>query len=137
MDQELAVHGVVLFDGVCNLCNGAVQFIISRDPKGYFNYAALQSEAGQRLLEVYHHSRTEINTIILIQNGKRYTKSTAALLVARRLTSLWPLLSVFIVIPRFLRDPIYDYIARNRYKWFGQKAECRIPTAEIKLRFLE
>lgn len=137
MDQELAVHGVILFDGVCNLCNGAVQFIISHDPKGYFNYAALQSEAGQRSLEEFHHSRTEINTIIFIQNGKRYTKSTAALLITRKLSGLWPLLSVFIVIPRFLRDPIYDYIARNRYKWFGQKAECMIPTAEIKLRFLE
>jgi predicted DCC family thiol-disulfide oxidoreductase YuxK len=137
MEQDLAGHGVILFDGVCNLCNSAVQFIIRHDPQGYYYYAALQSEAGQRLLQQHHQPTTEINTIILIQNRKAYTKSTAALLIARELTGLWPLLAVFIVIPAFLRNPIYNFIARNRYKWFGQTAECMMPTPEIKLRFLD
>lgn len=137
MKQGLAGQGVILFDGVCNLCNGAVQFIIRRDPQGYFYYAALQSEAGQRLLKQYHHTTTEINTIILVQNGRCYTQSTAALLIARKLTGVWPLLSAFIAIPGFLRNPIYHYVARNRYKWFGKTAECMMPTPKIKQRFLE
>jgi predicted DCC family thiol-disulfide oxidoreductase YuxK len=137
MNQDLAGHGVILFDGVCNLCNSAVQFIIRRDSKFYFYYAAIQSEAGQRVLAQYHFPLNEINSIILLQNGKRYTKSTAALLIARQLTGLWPLIYIFIVIPKPLRDPIYNYIARNRYKWFGQKVECMLPTPEMKRRFLE
>jgi predicted DCC family thiol-disulfide oxidoreductase YuxK len=137
MEKDLAAHGVILFDGVCNLCNGVVQFIIPRDPNRYFYYAALQSDAGYKLRKQYHLSTTEINTFILVQNGEIYTKSTAALLVARKLPGLWSLLAAFIVIPRFLRDPIYDWVSRNRYKWFGQKTECMMPTAETKLRFLD
>jgi predicted DCC family thiol-disulfide oxidoreductase YuxK len=136
MEKDLPGHGIILFDGVCNLCNGVVQFIIRRDPNRYFYYAALQSEAGVQLLKQYHQLTMEINTVILIQNGKIYTKSTAALLLARKLSGLWPILAIFIVIPRFLRDPIYDWVARNRYKWFGQKTECMIPTPETKKRFL-
>ncbi|QGQ98264.1 thiol-disulfide oxidoreductase DCC family protein [Paenibacillus psychroresistens] len=137
MEKDLTAHGVILFDGVCNLCNGVVQFIIPRDPNRYFYYAALQSDAGYQLLKQYHLSTTEINTFILVRNGKIYTKSTAALLVARKLPGLWSLLAAFIVVPRFLRDPIYDWVARNRYKWFGQKTECMMPTAETKMRFLD
>jgi predicted DCC family thiol-disulfide oxidoreductase YuxK len=137
MEQDLSKHGVILFDGVCNLCNRVVLFIIPRDPNRYFYYAALQSEAGHQLLKQYHLPTEEINSIILIQNGKLNTKSTAALLVARKLPGFWPFLAVLMVIPRFLRDPIYDWIARNRYKWFGQKMECMIPTPDIKQRFLD
>jgi predicted DCC family thiol-disulfide oxidoreductase YuxK len=137
MEKELSGHGIILFDGVCNLCNRVVQFIIPRDSNRYFYYAALQSNVGQQLLKQYHLSSMEINTVILIQNGKLYTKSTAALLVARKLPGLWPILVIFILIPRFIRDPIYDWVARNRYKWFGQKSECMMPTAETKMRFLE
>jgi predicted DCC family thiol-disulfide oxidoreductase YuxK len=137
MEKDLSAHGIILFDGVCNLCNGVVQFIIPRDPNRYFYYAALQSEAGHQLMKQYHHSTKEINSVILIQNGKLYTKSTAALLMARKLPGLWSILAIFIVIPRFLRDPIYNWVARNRYKWFGQKKECMMPTPETKMRFLE
>jgi predicted DCC family thiol-disulfide oxidoreductase YuxK len=137
MEKDLSSHGIILFDGVCNLCNRAVQFIIPRDPNRYFYYAAMQSDAGNQLLNQYHLSTKEINTVILIQNGKLYTKSTAALLVVRKLPGLWSILAIFIVIPRFLRDPIYDWVARNRYKWFGQKTECMMPTPETKTRFLE
>ncbi|MEX2460596.1 MAG: thiol-disulfide oxidoreductase DCC family protein [Paenibacillaceae bacterium] len=137
MEKDLSSHGIILFDGVCNLCNRVVKFMIPRDPNRYFYYAALQSDAGDQLLKQYPLSTKEINTIILIQNGKLYTKSTAALLVARKLPGLWPVLAIFMVIPRFLRDPIYEWIARNRYKWFGQKTECMMPTLETKMRFLK
>jgi predicted DCC family thiol-disulfide oxidoreductase YuxK len=114
-----------------------VQFIIPRDPKKYYYFAALQSDAGQLLLEQNHLSTNKINTVILIRNGQLYTKSTAVLLLVRKLTGLWPLLSVFMIIPRFIRDPIYDWIAKNRYKWFGQRKTCMMPTPETKLRFLD
>jgi predicted DCC family thiol-disulfide oxidoreductase YuxK len=136
MEEDLSGHGIILFDGVCNLCNHVVQFIIPRDPNRYFYFAALQSNVGHQLLKQYHLSIKEISTVILIQNDKHYTKSTAVLLLARRLPGLWPILAIFIIIPRFLRDPIYDWVARNRYKWFGQKTECMMPTPEIKTRFL-
>ncbi len=108
MDQDKSKHGIILFDGVCNLCNHVVQFIIPRDRKGYFYFAALQSETGKQLLKQYLLPAHEINTVILIQQGKAYTKSTAALLIARKLLALWPALSIFIVIPKFIRDPFYD-----------------------------
>jgi predicted DCC family thiol-disulfide oxidoreductase YuxK len=137
MERDLSSHGIILFDGVCNLCNRFVQFIIPRDPKGYFYFAALQSDVGQQILKQYHLSIKEISTVILIQNGKHYTKSTASLLVARKLPGLWRILAIFIVLPRLLRDPIYNWAARNRYKWFGQKTECMMPAPETKTRFLE
>jgi predicted DCC family thiol-disulfide oxidoreductase YuxK len=137
MIKDVSSHGIILFDGVCNLCNQVVQFIIPRDPKQYYYFSAFQSNGGQLLLEQYSLSTSEINTVILIRKGRLYTKSTAVLLLVQKLTGLWPLLSVFIIIPRFIRDPIYDWIAKNRYKWFGQREVCMIPTPEIKLRFLD
>jgi predicted DCC family thiol-disulfide oxidoreductase YuxK len=137
MNKDVSSHGIILFDGVCNLCNQVVQFIIPRDPKQYYYFAASQSDAGQLLLEQYHYLTKEINTVILIREGQLYTKSTAVLLLVRKLTGFWPLLSVFIIIPRFIRDPIYDWIAKNRYKWFGQREVCMMPTPEMKQRFLD
>jgi predicted DCC family thiol-disulfide oxidoreductase YuxK len=127
---------IILFDGVCNLCNGAVQFVIKRDRWGKFNYAALQSSSGQQLLKEHHLPLTDFYSIVLIKNGKVYQKSRAALEIARGLSGLWPLLYTFIIVPSFIRNGIYNWISANRYKWFGRKDECMIPTPELKSRFL-
>jgi predicted DCC family thiol-disulfide oxidoreductase YuxK len=137
MDQELTGHTVLLFDGECNLCNHAVQFVIARDPKAYYRFAALQSVVGQHLLEQYQLPISQFDTIIMIQNNQVYTKSTAALRIVRKLYRLWPFLYIFIMIPKLIRDPLYDWIARNRIKWFGRRDSCMMPTLEIKMRFLE
>lgn len=131
MDQP-----IVLFDGVCNLCNSAVKFIITHDKKNVFRFAALQSEAGQNLLAKYNYPTTELNSIILVENNKAYDKSTGALRVVKKFKGLWPLFYGLIVIPKFLRDGIYNWVAKNRYKWFGKKDECMIPTPELRARFL-
>lgn len=127
---------IVLFDGVCNLCSSAVQFIIRHDKKNIFMFTSLQSEAGQKLLAQYHFPLDELNSFILIENNKAYTRSTGALKVAKKLNGLWPWLYSFIIIPKIFRDSIYDLVGKNRYKWFGKKDACMIPTPELKARFL-
>lgn len=127
---------ILLFDGVCNLCNGFVQFIILRDPQAKFRFAALQSEAGQQLLEKAKMSTSEINTVVLYEHGKFYTHSDVGLRVARHLGGGWILFTVFKIIPKGLRDNIYNWIARNRYRWFGKQESCMMPTPELKERFL-
>lgn len=129
-------NDIVLFDGECNLCNGAVTFIIGRDPKARFKFAPLQSNAGRALLHTDHKSANLQDTIVLIENGHVYTRSTAALRIAKRLHRLWPVLYIFIIVPRPIRNYIYKWIARNRYAWFGRKESCMIPTPELKQRFL-
>lgn len=126
---------IVLFDGVCNFCNGAINFTIDRDPKAKFLFAPLQSEFGIEAKEKFRFPGN-VDSIILIKNEKAYIKSTAALLIARQLSGLWPLMYIFIIIPPFIRNFFYDLIARNRYKWFGKSDSCRIPTPELKQRFL-
>ncbi len=130
-------HPVLLFDGVCNLCNGAVQFIIRRDPRGKVHFAALQSEAGQQLLEQFPQAPRDVSTIILVEKGKLYTRSDAALRVARHLSGAWPALYGFIIVPRPIRNAVYNWVARNRYRWFGKKDQCMIPTPNLKARFLD
>ncbi|WP_221566947.1 thiol-disulfide oxidoreductase DCC family protein [Alkalihalobacillus sp. TS-13] len=127
---------VLLFDGECNLCNGIVQVVIKRDPKVQFKFAALQSETGQRLLEEYNLPHT-FDSFILIEDGKAYQKSSAALRVTRHLNGAWRIFTVFKIIPTPVRDVVYNFIARNRYKWFGKRESCMIPTPDIKSRFLE
>ena len=127
---------VVLFDGVCNLCDSAVQFIIKHDKKNNFLFASLQSETGQKLLQQYNLPLSDFNSFILIQNNRPYTKSTGALKVAKKLNALWPILYLFIIVPKFIRDGVYNWVAKNRYKWFGKKDECMIPTQQLKARFL-
>ncbi len=127
---------VVLFDGVCNLCNGAVKFIIRHDKKKVFLFASLQSEAGQKLLGQYNFPADEHSTSILIDKGKAYTRSTGSLMVEKKLNGLWPVLYSYIIIPAFIRDSIYNWISTNRYKWFGKKETCIVPTPELKARFL-
>jgi predicted DCC family thiol-disulfide oxidoreductase YuxK len=127
---------IVLFDGVCNLCNSAVKFVIRQDKKNSFLFASLQSEMGQQLLSQYNFPLDELNSFILIENNKAYTRSTGALRVVKKLKGLWPLLYGFIIVPGFIRDAVYNWIGKNRYKWFGKKEECMIPTPELKARFL-
>lgn len=129
-------HPILLFDGICNLCNGAVQWIIERDPEGLFRFASLQSEAGQALLRQHGLSTTAIDTVVLIDRGRVYTRSDAALRAAHHLGGAWKLLTVFTYLPRTFRNTVYDWIARNRYRWFGQREQCMIPTPELKARFL-
>ncbi|QOI97778.1 MAG: thiol-disulfide oxidoreductase DCC family protein [Flammeovirgaceae bacterium] len=128
---------VVLFDGVCNLCSGAVQFILKRDPEGTFRFASLQSEISKQLLANRGFEFSELNTLVLIKDQKIFTKSDAALEIARNLTGLWPLCYVFKIIPRVIRNPVYDWIARNRYRWFGKRETCWLPSVKWKDRFLD
>ncbi|RIV69042.1 thiol-disulfide oxidoreductase DCC family protein [Flagellimonas aequoris] len=128
---------IILFDGVCNLCNGSVQFVIKRDKKDVFRYAAIQSEVGEQLITERHIDTNQVDSIILIEPGVAYfTKSDAALEIAGELGGLWKLTSIFKWIPKSIRDVIYDFVARNRYKWFGKQESCMIPTPELKAKFL-
>lgn len=128
---------VIFFDGVCNLCTGSVQFIIKHDTAKHFRFASLQSGPGQKLLEHNHLSLTEFGSFILYEKGKIFTRSTAALRVTRKLNGLWPMLYAFIIIPPFIRNAVYDFIARNRYRWFGKKEVCWIPTPELDQWFIQ
>ena len=128
---------LILFDGVCNLCAWAVRFIIERDPCGVFRFAALQSETGRRHLEAHGLPTDSLGTFVLIEDGAAFTESTAALRVARRLSFPWPLCYAAIVLPRFVRDPLYRFIARNRYRWFGKQDSCLMPTPELRARFVD
>lgn len=127
---------IVLFDGVCNLCNFAVNFIIDRDPHAKFVFASQQSVEGQRLLKSTGIQQEETNSLVLIRNQKTYLRSTAALEIARYLTGLWPVFYIFKVVPYPIRDFIYNLVAQNRYRLFGKRDTCRYPTAPLKARFL-
>lgn len=129
-------YDIVLFDGVCNLCNQAIDFIMRNDPKGHFKFGALQDKKTQELLTPYEVDKDYLDSIVLVRKNRVFYKSRAALEIARKLKGLWPLLYVFIIIPNLLRNPLYDWIAQNRYKWFGKKETCRLPTPEEKDRFL-
>jgi predicted DCC family thiol-disulfide oxidoreductase YuxK len=127
---------IILFDGVCNLCNRAVQTVIKHDAEGKFLFASLQSEEGQHLSEQYQLPLNDFNSFVLIQDDKVYTRSTGALKVAKQLSGRWKFLYVFIIVPPFIRDAVYNLVSRNRYKWFGKQDECMLPTPELKARFL-
>ncbi len=127
---------LLLFDGVCNLCNSSVQFILLRDKKDRFRFASLQSDYGQNLLREHNLPTETFNSLVLVENGKVFKKSTAALRIASKLKGLWPLLFAFIIIPPFIRNFVYDIIAKNRYRWFGKKEECMLPRPEWKQKFL-
>jgi predicted DCC family thiol-disulfide oxidoreductase YuxK len=127
---------IILFDGVCNLCNGAIQFVIRHDPNEKFLFTSLQSKAGQQLLTQYQLPLTEFTSFILLQHNNIYTKSTAALQVAKQISGAWACLYIFIIVPRFIRDAVYNWIAQNRYRWFGKQETCMMPTPELKARFL-
>lgn len=126
---------VVLFDGVCNLCSASVQFIIRRDPGSFFKFASLQSEPGEQLKKEYGIDHN-VQSMVLIEDGHSYTESTAALRIARHLHGPWKLLYIFIIVPKPLRNLVYRYIASHRYRWFGRKQSCMVPTPDMRKRFL-
>jgi predicted DCC family thiol-disulfide oxidoreductase YuxK len=128
---------IVLIDGKCILCQGATKFIIQHDPTGRFHFASLQSDMGQRLLTKMGLPIDFISTFVLIENDRYFTESTAVLRITKHLRGLWPLTYGFILVPRFIRDTVYKYIARNRYRWFGKSEHCMLPTPELKGKLLE
>jgi len=128
---------LVLFDGVCNLCNGSVRFLLRRDRRKRFRFAALQSATGQAALRQHSLSATQFATIVVIENGRARTESAAALLLAQRLPWPWPLLAAFTIVPRPLRDAVYAWVSRNRYRWFGRRESCMLPSPEFADRFLD
>ncbi len=127
---------ILLFDGVCNLCNESVQFIIRKDKKGKIRFASLQSEFANQQLKQFDLEHEKLETLVLIKNGKAYLRSDAALEVLRNLGGVWSLCYVFKIIPSFIRDAVYSWIAKNRYRWFGKQDECMVPTQELRERFL-
>jgi predicted DCC family thiol-disulfide oxidoreductase YuxK len=128
---------IVLFDGVCNLCSNSVQFIIKRDKKNQFLFGSLQSRAGQEYLRKFNLPADAFNSFMLVENGTLYTRSTGALRLLRYLGAAWPLLYGFIIVPKFIRDAVYNWIAKKRYKWFGKKEACWLPTPELQSKFLD
>lgn len=128
---------IILFDGMCNLCDNAVQFVIKRDKKARFYFAPLQGKTGQQFLFRFGFNQEELGTMVYVENNKLFTRSDAALKILLRLGGLYSLLYAFIIVPRPLRNWIYNWIARNRYRWFGKKESCMVPSAALKARFLE
>jgi predicted DCC family thiol-disulfide oxidoreductase YuxK len=125
---------IILFDGVCNFCNSSVNFIIEHDKQGVFKFAPLQSEIGKKYIDKFGLSA--IDSVILVEDEKAFTHSTAALKIAKRLDGIWSWASVFIIVPRFIRDFFYKLFAANRYRLFGKQDACMLPTPEIRARFL-
>ena len=130
------LNKIVLFDGVCNFSNSSVQFIIRNDKTNSLKFASLQSEIGQRLITTYNLSK-ELDSVIFIENNQAYIKSKAALKIANYFGGFWKIFQVFNIIPSFIRDFFYDIIANNRYKWFGKKDSCMLPSPEVRSRFLD
>ena len=127
---------VLLFDGVCNFCNGAVRFVVPRDRAGRMRFAALQSETGREFQQRFGLDPDDLDTVVLVEGDRFHAKSDAVLRVARHLSGAWPLLAALLVIPRPLRDWAYDRFAENRYRWFGRSEACLVPTPEVRERFL-
>ena len=130
-------NSIILFDGVCNLCNNSVQFIIKRDKKKRFLFTSLQSDAARDILLQFQLKNSEMDSIIFIENGKIYQKSNAILKIVKHLNGIWKISYGFIIIPKFIRDYVYIIIAKNRYRWFGKREVCMIPTKELQMRFLD
>jgi len=128
---------IILFDGVCNLCNSSVQYVIKHDKKDIFRFVALQSELGEQILKHIGISRDNIDSIVLYEPGRAYYyKSSAALEIARNMGGIFTYGTVFKIIPTAIRNVVYDFIAKNRYKWYGKQDSCMIPTPELSAKFL-
>ena len=132
----MANEQIILFDGVCNLCDHTVRFILARDPHRRFRFASLQSAAAAPYLARLGPDLQNLSSMVLLADGQTYTKSDAALRIAAQLAPPWPVFRVFLLVPRPLRNWVYDLIARHRYRWFGKKSACLVPTAELQERFL-
>jgi predicted DCC family thiol-disulfide oxidoreductase YuxK len=135
MGSADSVEKIILFDGVCNLCSASVQFVLRHNSKKDIRFASLQSDVGQKLLGKFLPSQ-EIKTIVFIRNGEVFVKSDAALELCKELNGLYPIFHVYKVVPKSIRDGIYNFIAQNRYRWFGKREECWMPTEELKDRFI-
>jgi predicted DCC family thiol-disulfide oxidoreductase YuxK len=138
MSTETPEDGaVILFDGVCNLCSGFVQFVVPRDEAGKYRFASLQSDVGRELLAEHDLPTDELESVVLIEDGESYRKSAAIVRIAAGLGGAYRLLSPFRYVPRSLRDRVYDFVAEHRYRWFGKKDRCMMPSGDIESRFLE
>lgn len=137
-ERAESTHPVVLFDGVCNLCNATVQFLVDHDPDAVLRFASLQSEPGARILAEHGMKAPEgdPDSVLLVEDGRVFERSSAALRIARHLRGFWKLFYVFVIVPRPLRDLVYRFIAHHRYRWFGKSEQCRVPTPELRARFL-
>lgn len=128
---------IILFDGICNLCNGAINFVIKKDKENVFKFATLQSETGKNLLKKFDIDSDKVDSIVLIQGKKSYIKSDAALQIAKHLKGGIKFLYLLRILPIGFRNLVYDKVAKNRYKWFGKKESCMIPTPELQRKFLD
>ncbi|MDT8347802.1 MAG: thiol-disulfide oxidoreductase DCC family protein [Flavobacteriaceae bacterium] len=129
-------YNIVIFDGVCNFCDRSVQFILKHDNKDRYRFVPFQQPIGEMLLKKYGIDPVTIDSIVLIENQQAHNKSTAILKITRCMSGLWPLMYAFIILPKWFRDPIYEWIGRNRYRWFGKKESCMIPSPEVRAKFL-
>ncbi len=136
-EPEITLNNIVFFDGICNFCNNAVNFLIDRDPNRTFKFASLQSDLARGVLPKYGVDPSKMHSIILLKNGKMFQRSSAALEITKNMSGAWPLLGLLKIVPVFMRDFFYNFIANNRYKWFGKLDSCRMPTPEIRERFLD
>lgn len=127
---------ILLFDGICNLCHNTVRFVVKRDKRVRFRFASLQSTVAQDLLSEYGEPASDLNSVILIYRGRVWKKSSAALKTAGELDGLWPAMLLFQIVPRFIRDRVYDYIGNHRYQWFGKRTVCDLPDIADNSRFL-
>lgn len=134
---EMTNDSIILFDGVCNLCNGFVQFIIARDNRNVFTFGSLQSAQGRHMLAPFNCEREKLSTVFLIQNGTLYSQSTALLRILKELDGFWGLMYGFIIVPPFFRDAVYAVLAKYRYNLFGKRESCMVPTPELKNRFID
>jgi predicted DCC family thiol-disulfide oxidoreductase YuxK len=136
LPEVSATHPVVLFDGVCNLCHGTVRFVIARDPAAQFRFAPLQSEVGRSLLRQAGLPEGEVDSVVLIDGSQAWQRSDATIRIVSRLGGGWALVRALLVLPRPLRNGVYDWVARNRYRWFGRREVCPVPSPEQRARFL-
>lgn len=136
LKKSIKQDQVLLYDGECSFCNGAVQWIIARDPEANISFAAQQGEIGQSLI-LKHHVPADVDSLIFIDGGKAYIYSDAALKLCSYLHGRWPLAQYLAIIPRFLRNAVYKFVAKNRYTWFGKQQACMIPTPEIRARYMD
>jgi predicted DCC family thiol-disulfide oxidoreductase YuxK len=130
-------HPVILFDGVCHLCAGSVRFVIKRDPQQRFRFARLQSAVARQLLAEHDVTNNGLESVVLIYKGQVYRKSRAALRILLLLNRAWPLMGIFLLVPRFIADPVYDFIGKHRYQWFGKMDACWLPETDQRWRFLD
>jgi predicted DCC family thiol-disulfide oxidoreductase YuxK len=137
IDLSMVPTPLILFDGVCRLCTGTVLFVIRRDRGKRFRFASMQSQLGQELLRRFGLSPDDLKTFVLVEEDGHFTKSTAALRVAAGLGGLWPVVSLLTVIPKPIRDGVYDWLARNRYRWFGRLEQCLVPVPDVQDRFID